>query len=94
MVVRLQSNARLQINSASIQLADEEEISMQKLCDLAAKKTYTIFATQISKHGVVVQLVRIPACHALSHLDNLRCHLLQVYSSLLFTLRDVWDGGV
>ena len=37
---------------------------MQKLCDLAAKKTYTIFATQISKHGVVVQLVRIPACHA------------------------------
>jgi len=25
----------------------------------------------------------------LSHLDNLRCHLLQVYSSLLFTLRDV-----
>ena len=30
----------------------------------------------------------------LSHLDNLRCHLLQVYSSLLFTLRDVWDGGV
>ena len=64
MVVRLQSNARLQINSASIQLADEEEISMQKLCDLAAKKTYTIFATQISKHGVVVQLVRIPACHA------------------------------
>ena len=94
---------------------------MQKLCDLAAKKTYTIFATQISKHGVVVQLVRIPACHAggrgfesrpyrqrrehsesralflyrcLSHLDNLRCHLLQVYSNLLFTLRDVWDGGV
>ena len=64
MVVRLQSNARLQINSASIQLADEKEISMQKLCDLAAKKTYTIFATQISKHGVVVQLVRIPACHA------------------------------
>ena len=37
---------------------------MQKLCDLAAKKTYAIFATQISKHGVVVQLVRIPACHA------------------------------
>ena len=88
---------------------------------LEAWKTYTIFATQISKHGVVVQLVRIPACHAggrgfesrpyrqrrehsesralflyrcLSHLDNLRCHLLQVYSSLLFTLRDVWDGGV
>ena len=88
---------------------------------LEAWKTYTIFATQISKHGVVVQLVRIPACHAggrgfesrpyrqrrehsescalflyrcLSHLDSLRCHLLQVYSSLLFTLRDVWDGGV
>ena len=77
--------------------------------------------TQISKHGVVVQLVRIPACHAggrgfesrpyrqrrehsesralflyryLSYLDNLRCHLLQVYSSLLLSLRDVWDGGV
>ena len=121
MVVRLQSNARLQINSASIQLADEEEISMQKLCDLAAKKTYTIFATQISKHGVVVQLVRIPACHAggrgfesrpyrqrrehsesralflyrcLSHLDNLRCHLLQVYSGLLLALKDMWDGDV
>ena len=31
---------------------------------LEAWKTYTIFATQISKHGVVVQLVRIPACHA------------------------------
>ena len=88
---------------------------------LEAWKTYTIFATQISKHGVVVQLVRIPACHAggrgfesrpyrqrrehsesralflyryLSHLDNLRCHLLQVYSSLLFTLTDVWGGGV
>ena len=28
---------------------------------LEAWKTYTIFATQISKHGVVVQLVRIPA---------------------------------
>ena len=86
---------------------------------LEAWKTYTIFATQISKHGVVVQLVRIPACHAggrgfesrpyrqrrehsesralflyryLSHLDNLRC--LQVYSSLLLTLKDVRDGGV
>ena len=94
---------------------------VEMFSDLEAKKTYTIFATQISKHGVVVQLVRIPACHAggrgfesrpyrqrrehsescalflyrcLSHLDNLRCHLLQVYSSLLFTLRDVWDGGV
>ena len=31
---------------------------------LEAWKTYTIFATKISKHGVVVQLVRIPACHA------------------------------
>ena len=31
---------------------------------LEAWKTYIIFATQISKHGVVVQLVRIPACHA------------------------------
>ena len=31
---------------------------------LEAWKTYTIFATQTSKHGVVVQLVRIPACHA------------------------------
>ena len=86
---------------------------------LEAWKTYTIFATQISKHGVVVQLVRIPACHAggrgfesrpyrqrrehsesralflhryLSHLDNLRC--LQVYSSLLLALMDLWDGGV
>ena len=94
---------------------------VETFSDLEAWKTYTIFATQISKHGVVVQLVRIPACHAggrgfesrpyrqrrehsescalflyrcLSHLDNLRCHLLQVYSSLLFTLRDVWDGGV
>ena len=94
---------------------------VETFSDLEAKKTYTIFATQISKHGVVVQLVRIPACHAggrgfesrpyrqrrehsescalflyrdLSHLDNLRCHLLQVYSSLLFTPRDVWDGGV
>ena len=118
MVVRLQSNARLQINSASIQLADEEEISMQKLCDLAAKKTYTIFATQISKHGVVVQntclsrrgsRVRVPSIpqrrehsesralflyRSLSHLDNLRCYLLQGYSSLLLALTDVWGGGV
>ena len=31
---------------------------------LEAWKTYTIFAMKISKHGVVVQLVRIPACHA------------------------------
>ena len=88
---------------------------------LEAWKTYTIFATQISKHGVVVQLVRIPACHAggrgfesrpyrqrreysesralflyryLSYLDNLRCHLLQVYSSLPLTLKDVRDSGV
>ena len=92
---------------------------VETFSDLEAKKTYTIFATQISKHGVVVQLVRIPACHAggrgfesrpyrqrrehsescalflyryLSHLDNLRCHLLQIYSSLLLSLRDVWDG--
>ena len=32
--------------------------------DLQTSKTYPIFAEQISKHGVVVQLVRIPACHA------------------------------
>ena len=37
---------------------------VETFSDLEAKKTYTIFATQISKHGVVVQLVRIPACHA------------------------------
>ena len=37
---------------------------VETFSDLEAWKTYTIFATQISKHGVVVQLVRIPACHA------------------------------
>ena len=37
---------------------------VETFSDLEAWKTYTIFATKISKHGVVVQLVRIPACHA------------------------------
>ncbi len=31
---------------------------------IAKSKNSATFAPQLNKHGVVVQLVRIPACHA------------------------------